>query len=169
MPSHVEDGQTMRLKGKGNPSQMGGPSGDAMVTLKFVSDGMFRIEGRDVHVDVDVPLDHAIQGGKLTVQTLQKKIALNLEPLFGREMTHGVFAARACLKKAVVLEILLCICVCNSQKVLTRHWKHGRIVRIYRNQNLYAGITLLFKRHERMLMAQFPYVIGNIIIMRGLL
>ena len=89
-PNHVEDGQVMRLKGKGGPSQLGGPSGDAMVTLKFVSDGTFRIEGRDVHSDVDVPLDLAIKGGKQPVETLQKKIALNLEPLFGREMTRRV-------------------------------------------------------------------------------
>lgn len=90
MPDHIEDGQTMRLKGKGGASQLGGPAGDAMVTLKFVTDGTFRIEGRDVHSDVDVPLSLAINGGKVPIETLQKKIALNLEPLFGREMTRRV-------------------------------------------------------------------------------
>jgi len=90
LPECVEDGKTMRLKGKGAPSQMGGPSGDAMITLKFVSDSLFRIEGRDVHCDVDVPLEMAISGGKIPIETLQKKIALNLEPLFGREMTRRV-------------------------------------------------------------------------------
>lgn len=90
LPEHVEDGQTMRLKGKGERSPLGGPQGDAMVSLRFINDGQFRIEGRDVHCTADVPLSLAIMGGKLPVSTLQKKIALTLEPLFGRELTRRV-------------------------------------------------------------------------------
>lgn len=90
LPEFVEDGQTMRLKGKGELSPLGGPQGDALISLRFVNDGYFRIEGRDVHCIADVPLDMAIMGGKLPVSTLQKKIALTLEPLFGRELTRRV-------------------------------------------------------------------------------
>lgn len=90
LPEKAEDGQIIRMKGKGEASQLGGPPGDVLVTLKYISDGQFRIDGSDVHTDIDVPLDIAIMGGKLPVETLQKRIALNLEPLFGRELTRRV-------------------------------------------------------------------------------
>jgi len=77
LPSYVEDGQTIRLKGQGDPSPLGG-AGDAHVTIRFRRHPRFRVEGRDLHVGVQVPLADAVLGKKLPVETLDGKVAVTL-------------------------------------------------------------------------------------------
>ena len=80
LPAKVEDGQQIRLKGQGNPSPMGGPPGDALVTVKFERHKQFRREGADLRVDVPVTLYEAVLGGKVRVPTLDGGADLNLPP-----------------------------------------------------------------------------------------
>lgn len=80
LPDKVEDGQQIRLKGQGNPSPLGGPPGDAMVTVKFERHKQFRREGADLRVDVPVTLYEAVLGGKVRVPTLDGGADLNLPP-----------------------------------------------------------------------------------------
>jgi DnaJ-class molecular chaperone len=76
LPESLEDGQTIRLKGQGEPG-LGG-AGDALVTLRFKPHPRFRIEGRDLHVDVPVQLEEAVLGGKVAVETPTGRVALSL-------------------------------------------------------------------------------------------
>ena len=66
LPQYVEDGQTIRLKGQGQETPFG--TGDALVTIRFRSHPRFTIEGRNLHVDVPVPLRDAVLGCKMPVQ-----------------------------------------------------------------------------------------------------
>ncbi len=75
LPSYVEDGQTIRLKGQGEVSPLGQP-GDALVTVRFRRHPKFRVEGRDLHIAVPVPLADAVLGAKVPVETLSGKVAL---------------------------------------------------------------------------------------------
>jgi DnaJ-class molecular chaperone len=77
LPKYVEDGQTIRLKGQGEPL-MGGTPGDALVTIRFKPHPRFRLEGRDVHVDLPVNLSDAALGGKEEVETLDGRIAVKI-------------------------------------------------------------------------------------------
>ena len=77
LPKYVEDGQTIRLKGQGEPL-MGGTPGDALVTIRFKPHPRFRLEGRDVHVDLPVNLSDAALGGKEEVETLDGRIAVKV-------------------------------------------------------------------------------------------
>ncbi|NIH76699.1 J domain-containing protein [Brucella anthropi] len=77
LPRFVEDGQTIRLKGQGEPL-MGGTAGDALVTIHFKAHPRFRLEGRDVHVDLPVELADAVLGGKQEVETLDGRIAVKI-------------------------------------------------------------------------------------------
>ncbi len=74
LPAYVEDGQVIRLKGQGRRSALG--AGDAMVTVKFARHADFEVKGRDLHVDVAVPLADAVLGGKIAVRTLTGRVAL---------------------------------------------------------------------------------------------
>ena len=77
LPRFVEDGQTIRLKGQGEPL-MGGTAGDALVTIHFKSHPRFRLEGRDVHVDLPVELADAVLGVRQEVETLDGRIAVKI-------------------------------------------------------------------------------------------
>jgi DnaJ-class molecular chaperone len=79
LPAYVEDGQTIRLKGQGEPSPLGKP-GDALVTIRFKKHPRFRVEGRDLHLGVPVPLADAVLGAKIPVETLDGKVAIAIPP-----------------------------------------------------------------------------------------
>ncbi|HLH10348.1 MAG TPA: J domain-containing protein [Methylovirgula sp.] len=78
VPAGVEDGQQIRLKGQGQPSPLGGDPGDAIVTVKIAKHPYFRVEGRDLRLDLPVTLSEAVLGGKVNVPTLDGKVELNV-------------------------------------------------------------------------------------------
>jgi DnaJ-class molecular chaperone len=69
VPAGVEDGQVLRLKGKGQPGPAGAPPGDALVTVKVAPHPQFRRDGLDVHLDLPIGLAEAVLGGKVIVPT----------------------------------------------------------------------------------------------------
>lgn len=72
------EGHRMRLKGQGEPSPMGGPSGDAYVTVSYAPNPQFRREGDDLRHEVPVPLEDAVLGTKVRVPTLTGAVDLNI-------------------------------------------------------------------------------------------
>lgn len=80
IPAGVEEGKQIRLRGQGQPSSTGGPAGDALVTVRFAKHGQFRIEGRDLRLDLPITLYEAVLGGKVEAPTLSGKVELTLPP-----------------------------------------------------------------------------------------
>ena len=78
LPSGVQEGQQIRLKGQGQSSLRGGEPGDALVTVKFAPHKTFRLDGHDLRVDVPVTLYDAVLGGKVRVPTLNGEVELTL-------------------------------------------------------------------------------------------
>ena len=76
----IKPGQIVRLKGQGQPSPLGGPPGDALVTIEFVAHPKFRPDGANLRVDVPVPLDTAVLGGKIKVPTLAGSVTMTVPP-----------------------------------------------------------------------------------------
>lgn len=76
LPAFVEDGQTIRLKGQGQPSPFGGQPGDALVKIRLRPHPLYRVEGRDLHVDVAVPLADAVLGARVPVETPSGRLAV---------------------------------------------------------------------------------------------
>ncbi len=79
LPAQVENGQTIRLKGQGEAIP-GGTPGDALVTVRFKPHPKFRIEGRDLHVELPVSLRDAALGSRQEVETLNGRVAVNIAP-----------------------------------------------------------------------------------------
>ncbi|MBB4080713.1 curved DNA-binding protein [Lewinella aquimaris] len=69
IPKGVEDGQTLRLRGQGNPGAGGGPAGDLYITFRVSTPQEYRREGADLYKVQDVDLYTMLLGGKTTVQT----------------------------------------------------------------------------------------------------
>ncbi len=78
LPAYVEDGQVIRLKGQGEPSPFSGERGDALVTIRFAPHPLYKVEGRDLMADVPVPLEDAVLGGKVAVDTPAGKLSVTL-------------------------------------------------------------------------------------------
>jgi len=78
VPAGMEEGKQIRLRGQGQPSPSGGPAGDALVTVRFEKHGLFKIEGRDLRLDLPITLYEAVLGAKVETPTLSGKVELTL-------------------------------------------------------------------------------------------
>ncbi|MFS8037086.1 DnaJ C-terminal domain-containing protein [Xanthobacter sp. AM11] len=72
----TREGHRMRLKGQGEPSPMGGPAGDAYVTISYAPHATFERDGDDLRQAVDVDLADAVLGAKVRVPTLSGAVDL---------------------------------------------------------------------------------------------
>ncbi len=80
IPAGMEEGKAIRLKGQGHDSAAGGPSGDAIVTVRYAPHRQFHIEGRDLRLDLPVTLYEAVLGGTVPVATLDGTVEITLPP-----------------------------------------------------------------------------------------
>ena len=81
LPEGVEDGQVIRLRGQGQPAVFnGGPAGDALVTISFAEHGRFSVSGRDLLLEQDIDLETAVLGGRVTIDTLEGRVATKIQP-----------------------------------------------------------------------------------------
>ncbi len=77
IPPEAEHGQVIRLKGQGKKAP-GRQPGAALVKLVMKSHAKFRREGVNLRSDVAVPLETAVLGGKIAVETIDGKLSLNI-------------------------------------------------------------------------------------------
>ena len=76
----IEDGQTLKLKGKGGQAPQGGQAGDLYLTIRVAAHPQFKREGNDVHTEVPVDIYTAVLGGKITAPTLSGPVKLSMPP-----------------------------------------------------------------------------------------
>lgn len=78
IPAGIQEGQTLRLRGKGGQGTRGGPSGDAMVEVRIRSHPLFERRDRDIHNDLPITLGEAVLGGKIDVPTIDGPVAMTV-------------------------------------------------------------------------------------------
>ncbi|MFD1195324.1 DnaJ C-terminal domain-containing protein [Seohaeicola saemankumensis] len=78
IPQGTEDGQTLRLRGKGAPGYGGGPAGDALITVLVRPHPVFRREGDDIVVTLPITIDEAVLGGKVEAPTIDGPVGLTI-------------------------------------------------------------------------------------------
>ena len=69
IPAGIEDGQVLRLRGKGRPGVGEGEAGDALVEIAVKPHRFFTREGNDIYLDLPVTLSEAILGARINVPT----------------------------------------------------------------------------------------------------
>ena len=87
LPVGVRDGQTIRLKGQGEAGPGGGPKGDARVTVRIKPHPLYRVEGDHLRVALELPLEDAVLGAKMPVQTPSGRVAVTVPPMTGSDRT----------------------------------------------------------------------------------
>jgi DnaJ-class molecular chaperone len=78
IPRGTQDGQTIRLRGRGSPGFGDGPAGDALVTLSVRPHKLFRREGNDIILTLPITLDEAVLGAKVATPTIEGSVNLSI-------------------------------------------------------------------------------------------
>src|SRR5205085_3686990 len=69
IPKGVSQGQMIRLAGQGSPGIGGGPAGDLYLEVEFNPHSIYRVDGKDVYLDLPVSPWEAALGGKVKAPT----------------------------------------------------------------------------------------------------
>ena len=80
IPPGVEDGQRIRVGGKGRPGPGRGPRGDLLLTCSVRPHAYLRRTGPDLHLDVPVTVAEAALGAKIDVPTLEGRATVTIPP-----------------------------------------------------------------------------------------
>jgi curved DNA-binding protein len=80
IPRGVRDGQRIRLPGQGGAGAGGGPAGDLYLRVRLRPHPVFRVEGRDLYVDLPVSPWEAALGAEVPVPTLEGSARVKVPP-----------------------------------------------------------------------------------------
>ncbi|MCA8883454.1 MAG: DnaJ domain-containing protein [Rhodobacteraceae bacterium] len=80
IPPGIEDGQTLRLSGKGGPGANGGPPGDALVRVSVRPDPVFTRDGDDVTMELPISIDEAVLGASVEIPVPGGRVKLKVPP-----------------------------------------------------------------------------------------
>jgi molecular chaperone DnaJ len=80
IPAGVEDGQRIRIKGRGGAGRGGGPPGDLYVVVHADRHPVFGRRGKDLTVTVPVTFPEAALGAKVAVPTLDGPVTVRVPP-----------------------------------------------------------------------------------------
>jgi molecular chaperone DnaJ len=78
IPPGVQDGNTLRIPGKGGPGRNGGPNGDLLVKVHVQPSQTFGRKGNDLTLTVPITYPEAVLGTKLEVPTLNGGVKLKV-------------------------------------------------------------------------------------------
>jgi curved DNA-binding protein len=78
IPAGIQEGQRVRLAGKGEPGMGGGPPGDLFLEIQFEPHPWLRVDGRDLYMDLPVTPWEAMLGRKVAVPTLGGTVDLQV-------------------------------------------------------------------------------------------
>ena len=81
IPPGIEEGQVLRLKGKGGPGfggPQGAPPGDALIEVRIAPHPFFRREGDDIHLELPVSLPEAVLGARIQVPTVTGLVTMTI-------------------------------------------------------------------------------------------
>jgi len=70
IPAGIDDGQTISLRGEGEPGTKGGPAGDLYVGIHVKTHAVFKRDGYDIVVDMPITFAQATLGAELDIQTI---------------------------------------------------------------------------------------------------
>ena len=80
IPAGVEDGQRIRVKGRGEPGANNGPAGDLYVVVHVAPHPLFARKGRNLTLTVPITYPEAALGAAIKVPSLAQPVTLKIPP-----------------------------------------------------------------------------------------
>ena len=91
VPRGILDGEKIRLAALGKPGKNGGKNGDLIITVKVREHANLKLEGIDIHKNVDISYAQSIVGDSIKLKVLEEQVDLEI-PSGSREQDKIVIA-----------------------------------------------------------------------------
>lgn len=78
IPAGVIEGQQIRLQGQGDPGVGGGPAGDLFLRVHLLPHRLFKVDGKDIMLELPITPWEAALGATVRVPTLSGKVDLRV-------------------------------------------------------------------------------------------
>jgi molecular chaperone DnaJ len=132
IPPGIEDGMQVRLGGRGDAGDSGGPAGDLYVVIHVSAHDIFTRDGADLHTQVPIAFPQAALGDEIEVPVLKGTAKLSVPPgtqpgahlrLRGKGMPHLRGRGRGDIVYEMVLEVPTRLT--NRQRELLEELRHA--------------------------------------------
>jgi len=80
IPAGIDDGQSIRIREKGEPGTNGGPRGDLLVEVTVSRHPIFQRQGFDIYSTAPISFAQAALGGDVKISTIDGEILYNVKP-----------------------------------------------------------------------------------------
>ena len=80
IPAGIDNGQSVRIREKGEPGVNGGPRGDLLVAVMISADPAFERDGYNIFSDVVISYPTAVLGGEVKVKTVDGEVIYEVKP-----------------------------------------------------------------------------------------
>jgi len=78
IPAGIDDGATMRVRGRGEAAPHGGEPGDLFIRLFIKRDKKFVIDGKSVRSSIDIGFTQAALGDEVNVETIDGNVKIRI-------------------------------------------------------------------------------------------
>ncbi len=79
IPAGIDDGQAVRIRGKGEPGTNGGERGDLLVEVRVKEDPVFKRRDYDVYSEAPISFAQAALGGEAIIDTIDGKVSYDVK------------------------------------------------------------------------------------------
>lgn len=80
IPKGIDNGQTVRVNGGGEPGDNGGERGDLLVNVTVIEHPILKRQGFNIFSTVAIDIPTAVLGGDVKVKTIDGDVMLNIKP-----------------------------------------------------------------------------------------
>ncbi|MEW5954186.1 MAG: DnaJ C-terminal domain-containing protein [Bacillota bacterium] len=80
VPAGVTDGFRLRVAGQGEPGLNGGRPGDLYLVINLLEHPYYKLEGKDIHLNLPVTPSEAVLGAKVDVPTPKGQVTITVPP-----------------------------------------------------------------------------------------
>ena len=80
IPAGIDNGQCVRIQGKGEPGVNGGQRGDLLVAVMISTDPEFERDGYNIFSNVKISYPTAVLGGEIKVKTVDGEVLYDVKP-----------------------------------------------------------------------------------------
>lgn len=80
IPAGIDNGQSVRIRDKGEPGLNGGPRGDLLVEVRVLNHPIFQRSDYDVYSNAPISFAQATLGGEVIIDTIDGKVSYEVKP-----------------------------------------------------------------------------------------